>query len=369
MVEHLASVPESETLINSLGELGVIAPAATSPAPSSLQLDTFKLPSSLTALAAPLASAVARVEALTATEVEQDAWLHDTIVNFAVIAQQFLDASRALQVTAATTCVASCIAGEACGQGTAPAAGVCADGPDGEDMRQVRGARTRSTADAYESSVAGSSDGSVAEGSVSVNHNGFGEPDDADGQSPCVDKQSDGACRREAGLSVGEADAAVEPAAAGAVGEEVGQVRTERAGSALAECAGHDAATAAWQAAEESVVSHASLRSRVTDDAADGVPGADSGVADASVASEADAIADTVGSGVDAVDSVAEPVATEAGLMGSDVAHGCPDVGESATPEVEPEDAGGQAEEDVHSGGASATRGCRRDAYCGGAVV
>lgn len=97
MVEHLTGAPDSEALIGSLAELGVAPPPRPSDAAVTLQLDGMKLPSSLTALAAPLASAVARVEALTAAEVDEDAWTRDTLENFTLIAQKFVDASRTLQ--------------------------------------------------------------------------------------------------------------------------------------------------------------------------------------------------------------------------------------------------------------------------------
>lgn len=193
MVEHLADVPTSEALIQSLADQGIVAPAPPSDAASPLQLDTLKLPSSLTALAAPFAAAVARAEALTMAEVEQDAWLHDTLVNFSVIARKFIDVSSALKILPAAEPAA-----DRCSERTSRDVGAQegaweADGAQksadtdtgasskvpGEDgapsvsFCQAQRARTDSSASAYDSSAAGSSDGSVAAGSVSVNHNGI----------------------------------------------------------------------------------------------------------------------------------------------------------------------------------------------------
>lgn len=205
MVQHLTNVPTSETLIQSLADMGAVAPAASSDTPTSFEFDTLKLPSSLTALAVPLAATVARVEAVTRAEVEQDAWLHDTLVNFAVIAQTFIDASRALHVVpapaggaaacsreapeAAADAVAAglvsggtCAADDAAGTAADDAAPVKvadASGSVSVVLCQARQTCTDSNGSAYASSAAGSSDGSVAAGSVSVNHTGINGVDDS----------------------------------------------------------------------------------------------------------------------------------------------------------------------------------------------
>eukprot|EP00892_Ulva_mutabilis_P005599 jgi/Ulvmu1/3410/UM016_0028.1 len=314
MVERLSKVPQSETMISSLGDLGVVAPASTSATPSTTQLDSLQLPSTLTALAAPLAAAVARVEALTPGEVEHNAWLHDTIVNFAVIAQKFLDVSSALQVTPDTTCVAASHSGEApaaAAAGGAPMGTAGAEGRPSVDMSQALGPRTQSTADGYDSSAAASSDGSIAEGSVSVNHNlsglsaGGDTPASVPGSmvQPADHVHVSGSERDDAPVSISRRG---EPEPACIQGDMVdGTQHAERAASSVV---------------EESVETYASVPSNVESalsgagDAAAHAAGDGSGMADDGPAPTV-SVAMTVS---DAAVTVGDPVEVPASLSGSE---------------------------------------------------
>lgn len=232
MVQHLTNVPASESLIRSLADIRAVAPATPSDAPAALQHDT-KLPSSLTALAVPLAAAVARLEAVTRDEVEQDTWLHDSLVNFTVIAQKFVDASRVLTVAPGRDTGEACSREASATAADVEAAGASSDGgPTADeaasataddpadvqvedacgsasvDLRQARQSHTVSTGSAYGSSAAGSSDGSVAAGSVSVNHAGINGVESSSVSSGNGRKSEQGGLLRDESVQDSEVDKA-----------------------------------------------------------------------------------------------------------------------------------------------------------------